>query len=305
MGKRANKHREGRSIIFVVGIIASISAVVAYLLQGKDVALLQPKGYIAQQQLNLFLFTLLVLLAIGIPTLIIFYTFAWKYRETNTKVSREMTHQSKFATLSMWAIPLFFMVALTTVLWPATHNLAPQKSLAEGENQPLTIQVVALRWKWLFIYPNEKIATVNYVQIPNNTPVVFDMTADEAPMNSFWIPHLGGQLYAMTGHNNRLNLKATEIGEYTGKAAEINGDGFSGMTFTTRVSTADDYDKWVVDVRQNSPPLTTFSYQKLLVPTVNNDPEYFAYAQTDLYATILAKYEGDASHGHSKEQTHE
>ena len=190
------------------------------------------------------------------------------------------------------------MLLLATVMWPAAHKLAPQKLINTGL-KPLTIQVIAMRWKWLFIYPQQNIATVNFVQIPTNVPVQFELTADEVPMSSFWIPHLGGQLYAMTGHVNQLNLMADTTGDFAGSSAEINGAGFAGMKFTTRASSMKDFDQWVQNVKSTSGTLDSASYEKLLAPSENNAVTFYSKAGPDIYDTMLMKYAG--SHNQHKE----
>jgi cytochrome o ubiquinol oxidase subunit 2 len=193
--------------------------------------------------------------------------------------------------VSLWAIPTTVVFLLAMVMWPATHQLEPHKTISTN-TKPLTIQVVALRWKWLFIYPEQNIATVNFVQIPTGTPVQFDLTADEAPMSSFWIPHLGGQLYAMTGHTNRLNLLADEPGDYAGRSAEINGAGFAGMTFTARASSPQDFNLWAQGIKQSTELLNTARYDQLLHPSESNSPAFYATVQPGLYDKILMKYKG-------------
>src|SRR5690606_12926885 len=137
-----------------------------------------------------------IMMIIGTPTLFILYFFAWKYRETNPNVEHsDEVHRSRLLTFMMWAIPSVCVAVLAVVMWGATHRLDPKKPIYT-DKKPLVVQVVALRWKWLFLYPEQKIASVNFLQVPTDTPLQFELTADEAPMNSFWIPHWGGQLYA-------------------------------------------------------------------------------------------------------------
>ena len=154
---------------------------------------------------------------------------------------------------------------------------------------------VALRWKWLFIYPEQNISTVNFLQVPVGTPLQFDLTADETPMSSFWIPHLGGQLYAMTGHVNRLNLEADTPGDFMGRSAEINGAGFAGMEFTTRAGSQQDFDQWVSKVKQSSGRLDESAYSKLLTPSESNPVKTFVNDESNIYANTVIKYAG--SHG--------
>lgn len=302
MAKHKNKNSQVKAIWLTVLGLTVLAALVTVLLRGRDVALFNPKGLIAQQQLNLIILSVLLILVIAVPTLIILYGFAWAYRDTNDKAAYDPeARHGKLFVFSIWAVPTIFMLLLTMVMWPATHRLQPRKAI-DPQTKPLTIQVVAMRWKWLFIYPEQNIASVNYVQVPVGTPVEFQLTADEAPMSSFWIPHLGGQLYAMTGHVNRLNLVAGETGDYPGSTPEINGKGFTGMKFTARASSTEDFDAWVENVRSSTETLDAAAYEKLVSPSENNKPAFYASAERDLYAKLLTKYMGpqdpqQAKHG--------
>ncbi len=280
--------------IFVV--LAGLAVLITLLLQGNNVALFNPKGTIAEQQQNLILLTVGIMLIIGIPALFLIYGIAWKYRESNKRPKRDTeTGHGKLLNVSMWLAPGIIALVLSMIMWPATHKLEPQKVIAGGA-KPLTIQVVALRWKWLFIYPEQKIASVNYVQVPTGTPVTFEITADEAPMSSFWIPNLGGMLYAMTGHVNRLNLMAETPGEYPGSSAEINGAGFAGMKFTAAATSKADFDAWVREVSLTSNMLSSAEYEKLVKPSENNLAAYYTVADESLYDTVLMKYMGSHNH---------
>ena len=163
--------------------------------------------------------------------------------------------------------------------------------------------MVALRWKWLFIYPEQGIATVNYVQVPTGTPVTFELTADDAPMSSFWIPNLGGMLYAMTGHVNHLNLLAETPGDYPGSSAEINGAGFAGMKFTARATSMADFEAWVRLVKPSSEVLNAAEYERLLEPSENNPAVVYASVDRDLYDKVLMKYNGAHNHGVADSET--
>jgi len=283
--------------IFILPVIDFV-LLIRYLLRGKNVALFNPKGVIAQQQHTLMMFTLGILLAVAIPTLFVLFYFAWKYRESNTKTKHapESKH-GRSLVLRMWLLPVTIMVVLASVMWPATHKLVPQRAIASG-TEPLTIQVISLRWKWLFLYPEQQIASVNFVQIPLNRPVTFEMTADETPMSSFWIPNLGGQLYTMTSHVNRLNLMATKAGDYPGSSAEINGMGFAGMKFTARAGSAQNFDNWVQSVKQSPDSLDTTAYNKLLQPSENNPAAFYSSYEPNLYADVILKYTGPGGHTH-------
>lgn len=294
MAKHKHKSKPGMPILFVLLGLIGLGFLLTILLWGSDITLLNPQGLIAGEQLKLILFSVVVLLIIAVPALLMFYFFAWKYRESNKKATYDPdARHGKFFVFCVWAVPTLFAVVLALMMWPATQRLEPRKAI-NSDAKPLTIQVVALRWKWLFIYPEQKIATVNFVQIPVDTPIEFELTADEAPMSSFWIPHLGGQLYAMTGHTNRLNMMADTLGDYTGKSAEINGAGFADMKFTTRVSSKEDFDLWVQDI-QFSDVLDDAEYEALIKPSEAN-PAAFYSVTYDLYGTVLMKYMGSHEH---------
>ncbi|CAN5448999.1 cytochrome o ubiquinol oxidase subunit II [soil metagenome] len=298
--KSKEKLRQSKPIWFVLIGLLYLGVLIAVLLQGTDVALFNPKGLIAGEQHKLMVLAVSILLAVGIPTLLLFYFFAWRFRESSDKAVHDPSSQhSNFLVLIIWGIPITVMIVLATIMWPATHRLAPQKNIVNG-TKPITIQVVAMRWKWLFIYPEQNIAAVNFVQIPTGTPVQFELSADDTPMSSFWIPHLSGQLYAMTGHVNHLNLMADTAGEYTGSSAEINGQGFAGMKFTARASSTQDFDQWVHDVKLSSRVLDSEEYSKLLRPSENNLASVYSKAESDLYDKMLLKYNG--SHDHNTEQ---
>lgn len=287
---------QGKSILLIVVVLVCLTLLIATLLRGKDLELLAPKGQIAHQQLRLLLTTVALLLEIAIPTLILFYTVAWKYREGNEKAAHAPdTHSSKSVVFSMWAFPVTTMLLISALLIPATHKLDPRKSIQAG-TAPITVQVVAMRWKWLFIYPAQHIASVNFMQMPVGTPIQFDLTADETPMSSFWIPHLGGQLYAMTGHVNRLNLIADAAGDFRGSDAEINGAGFAGMKFMARAGSQADFDNWVQTAKASSNSLTKATYADLLKPSESNPEASYGTVDPALFGNVLTKYASTHNH---------
>jgi cytochrome o ubiquinol oxidase subunit 2 len=278
--------------LLIALVIAAYVLLIAVLMRGKNIAIINPKGLIAQQQHSLMMYSVMVMLILAVPAVSLIFLTAWRYRDSNKRAHYEPNgHHSKLLVLGLWLVPASFILLLATMMVPATHRLEPRKALADGK-PPMTIQVVALRWKWLFIYPDQKIATVNYVQLPLNTPVQFDLTADEAPMSSFWMPNFGGQLYAMTGHVNRLNLEADTAGDYPGKSAEINGAGFTGMQFVAHATSQQSFDQWVRSVQTSPNHLDESTYQELLKPSENNAPAFYALTDQSLYDTIVQKYNG-------------
>lgn len=306
MTKRTKKVSQTRSFWLILLGLLGLGIILTFLLKGNDIAIFNPKGFIANEQLNLIIFTVAFMMIIAVPTLFLLYFFAWKYRETddNSKYDERSQH-GKYFSAALWIIPTLFVIVLVVVMWSATHRLEPKKALV-SDKKPIIVQVVALRWKWLFIYPEHNIATVNYLQVPANTPVQFDLTADETPMSSFWIPHWGGQLYAMTGHSNRLNLIADTMGDYPGSSAEINGKGFAGMKFTARASSEADFIKWVEEVRNSSTELDDTEYEELAQPSENNSPKVYSSYLLGLYDNVLLKYgahpntPSESNHGESE-----
>ncbi len=292
---------QGWLALLIFMALVDLGLIIRYLMNGKNIALFNPKGLIAQEQLDVMMYSAVVLLLIGIPSVFLLYFVAWKYRESNTKATYdpEMRHGKRF-NVSAWGIPTAFMLVLAIIMWSATHRLVPQQVI-KADAKPITIQVISMRWKWLFIYPEQKIATVNFVQVPINTPVQFVLTADEAPMSSFWIPNLGGQLYSMTGHVNRLNLMADTLGDYPGSSAEINGAGFAGMKFTARASSADDFERWVQAVKQSPNVLDSATYKSVLEPSENNPIAFYSAYESNLYDKVVVKY-NSAEEGHSHKE---
>ncbi|HUC31287.1 MAG TPA: COX aromatic rich motif-containing protein [Candidatus Paceibacterota bacterium] len=248
-----------------------------------------PQGPIALQERNLIILVVLIMLVVAIPMLIALYTFAWKYRAGNKKAKYDPEHVgSVWRQLVWWVIPAVIIVAIGIIDWQSTHALDPSKPIVSNV-PPLTIEVVALEWKWLFIYPAQGIATVNFIQFPVTTPIHFELTAD-APMSSFWIPQLGSQIYAMAAMETQLNLEADTTGEYTGKDTEINGAGYAGMIFLAKSTSRADFNAWVASVQNSSNTLTMDSYNALAAPSQNNPPAYYSSVDKNLYDTILMKY---------------
>jgi len=281
----SKKHKAPILLTFVV----VVGLLYLFISRYHAIAVLNPQGVIAQKERNLIVLTTLMSLIIVIPVFVMTFYFAWKYREGNkkSKYQPDWDHNAVAETV-WWAIPAIMILILAGITWHTSHELDPFKPI-NSSTRPLTIQVVALDWKWLFIYPEEQIASVNYVQFPQKTPLKFEITAD-APMNSFWIPKLGGQIYAMSGMSTHLNLMADNTGVYRGSSANISGRGFAGMHFTARSSTAPDFQRWVDQVRQSSEILTPAEYARLARPSENTPPNVYSSVDQHLYDTIVMKY---------------
>lgn len=250
--------------------------------------LLDPKGLIAADEKNIIITAVCLMLTVVIPVIILTLLFAWRYRASNTKAcyKPDWSH-STLIEIICWSVPCIIIGILGTITWISSHTLDPYRPLSFTQKEPVVIEAISLDWKWLFIYPKENIATINFVQFPVDTPVRFIITS-EGPMNSFLIPQLAGQIYAMAGMQATLNLAANTIGDYMGISANFSGRGFSDMKFTARASSQADYDKWVTGVKlSNTPKLSIDAYKKLAQPSENNPVRYYSSASADLFETVI------------------
>jgi cytochrome o ubiquinol oxidase subunit II len=272
--------------LLLVGILA-IGAVVFF--HGVDVAVLNPQGEIADKQRTLLIFASALSLIIVIPVYALLVFFAWRYRDSNKKAAyRPNWASNKWLEITWWGIPAIIVAMLAVVAFRTSHELDQFRPI-ESDKAQLKIQVVALQWKWLFIYPEQKIASVNLMQIPEQTPVSLSLTSD-APMNAFWVPSLGSQMYAMSGMSSQLHLLANHSGDYRGSSANISGEGFSDMNFTVRASSQQEFDQWTEDIRQSSPGLDSITYGELAKPGATDQPTFYSLADPDLYDKIIMKY---------------
>lgn len=269
----------------LAGIVVAFAIYFAF--KSELTLVLHPKGIIAKNELNLITKNVILMLIILVPTFILILVTAWKYRANNQKAKYAPDQSHRQALL--WAIPSAIVVIMATITWDATHKLDPYNPL-DSEMKPLTIQVIALDWKWLFIYPEQEIATVNFVQIPEQTPIHFMLAADGSPMNSFWIPQLSGQIYCMAGMISSLHVMADGPGTYVGKAAEINGKGYAKMTFTAKSSSQADFEDWLAHVKKSSLQLNRRAYDALIAPSIEHPVELYAKVEKNLFHQVIVKY---------------
>lgn len=275
--------------LLVVLFIVNIGILFSLMLGGSSVPVLDPKGLIATEQKRLLITATLLMLIVVIPVFVLTFFIAFKYRETNKKAKYSPDWDSnRLLELTWWAIPCAIILVLGTITWKSTHDLDPFRPI-EASVKPLEVQVVAMDWKWLFIYPEQDVASVNFLQIPTDRPINFKITSD-APMNSFWIPQLGGQIYAMAGMSTKLHLIANEPGDYYGSSANISGKGFAGMNFIARAGTQAEFENWVTAVRQSSNTLGTDSYRDLSNPSEDNKVTVYSSVEQGLYDKIIMKY---------------
>ena len=251
--------------------------------------LLEPKGLIALQERDLMLTATYLMLLIVIPVFILTALIAWRYRSSNTRAKYTPNWEhNKLEEFIWWTIPCVIVIVLANMTWKSSQSLDPYRAIP-SVTKSLAVQVVALNWKWLFIYPEQHIATVNYLLIPIDTPIHFQITAD-APMNSFWIPDLAGQIYAMPGMMTQLHLIASETGIYPGVSANFSGAGFAGMKFETHVVSVADFSLWVQTISQTPAALSQVTYRPLAAPSMDNKAQYFRLSDSSLFSDIIASY---------------
>lgn len=258
---------------------------------------LASSGFVGAQESALIVQATLLMLIVIVPVLVLLFFFAWKYRASGTGRYEPHWEHSVLDELVWWAVPIEIVLVLGAVTWISTHKLDPHKPLAS--NVPaLEVQVIALPWKWLFIYPSLGVASVNELMLPIGTPLHFHITAD-APMNSFWIPALGGQIYAMSGMDNPLWLSADKPGTYQGLSANYSGAGFADMRFSVEAVSPAQFEVWARGAALGTTTLTARSYETLALPGTTT-PMLFSHADPGLFDAILSKYAqpGEVGHHH-------
>ncbi|MFU1796540.1 ubiquinol oxidase subunit II [Paenibacillus azoreducens] len=285
--------------------LASLSMLVCLLLAStgcsEKIIVLNPKGPIAEHQRDLMLISTVLGCLVIIPVLILTAFIIWRYRDKpgrKASYSPNWAHSTKLE-LIWWGIPIIIIATLGVITARATYALEPSKPL-ESNVKPLTVQVTSLNWKWLFQYPEQGIATVNELKIPQGVPIRFEVTAD-SPMNSFWIPQLGGQIYAMSGMAMTLYLQADEQGKYWGSGANFTGKDFAKMYFDVDAVGTDEFDQWVKQVKADSPELTLDGYKELAQPSTLKTQTYSAFPK-GLFEMTVTKYASSHHHGLSQKE---
>ena len=257
--------------------------------------ILNPKGPIALAQRDLMFTAFYLMLIVIIPVFVLAFVFVWRYRASGGKgqYRPDWSYSARIDAL-IWLVPALIVAALGYLLWTTTHKLDPYKAIA-GTQNPIQVDVVAQDWKWLFIYPECGIATVNELAFPQERPLSLRITSDTV-MNSFMIPALGGQIYAMAGMTTRLHLIADETGQFTGRNTMFSGEGFADQHFQAHSMTNEDFDAWVQKVRQSQTALDEAAYARLAEPSVAHDVEYYSAYEANLFEIILAKYAARPAH---------
>lgn len=256
-----------------------------------DWALFDPKGPVAAQQSELIIWSALIMLVVVVPVIVMSIWFPIQFRASNEKSDYQPNWEhSNLIELVVWAIPLAIIIVLGTITYKTSHSMDPRAPL-ESDRDTMVVQVVAMDWKWLFIYPEYEIATVNEMAMPVDTPVEFLVTSDTV-MNSFFIPQLGTQIYAMSGMENRVHLMASEEGIYPGMSANYSGFGFSGMKFNAIATDDAGFAAWVESVKQSPDVLTDERFKQLQEKTRDVKPMHFSSVNPLLFSIIIEHYTG-------------
>ena len=265
------------------------------LLAGCQAVLLHPNGDVALQQRNLILVSTGLMLLVIVPVIALTLLFAWRYRAANKDAAYDPEwHHSTMLELMIWAIPLLIIIALGAITWVSTHKLDPYRPLdrlsagraALPDNRPLVVEVVALDWKWLFIYPEQGIATVNELAAPVDRPIQFEITATNV-MNSFFVPSLAGQIYAMPGMQTTLHAVINKAGVYDGFSSNFSGDGFANMRFKFHGMSDADFANWVSHVHASSETLSRAKYLYLQEPSQLEPIHLYSSVDAGLFEAIV------------------
>jgi cytochrome o ubiquinol oxidase subunit II len=267
-------------------ILTLLPLAATLLLGGCNWGVLDPQGPIGEDERSLIVEATLLMLLIVVPVIVLVVAFAWRYRASNTraKYPPDWEHSNAVATVMVLA-PVTIVSILAVLAWQTSHRLDPFKPI-ESDARPVAIDVVALDWKWLFIYPQLRVATVNEIAFPTNVPVDFRITSGSV-MNSFFIPQLGSQVYAMGGMQTKLSLVASRAGRYAGLSANYSGGGFSDMKFQAIASDEPSYERWIAKVKAAPQSLSDDVYLALAKPSEKHPVEYFSSVAPDLFDRIV------------------
>jgi cytochrome o ubiquinol oxidase subunit 2 len=265
------------------------------VLAGCEAGPLNPAGDVAMQQRNLLIESVVLMLVIIVPVMCLIVFFAWRYRQSNKEARYEPDwDHSTHLELAIWSAPLLIIICLGAITWVSTHLLDPYRQIGRvsgdkaiaADARPLNVDVVALDWKWLFIYPDYGIATVNEMAAPVDTPINFKITASSV-MNSFYVPALAGQIYAMPGMQTALHAVINKAGDYRGISANYSGAGFSGMHFVFKGMSQKDFDAWIARAKAGGGDLDRPTYLQLERPSENVPVQTYATVGPDLFNAIL------------------
>jgi cytochrome o ubiquinol oxidase subunit 2 len=269
------------------GLLRSLVVCAAVVVAScRPAGVMDPQGPIASAERLLLFNATAIMLVVVVPVILATLGFAWWYRSSNPRASRssDQAYEGRIEFVT-WSIPALIVILLGGVIWIGSHQLDPRAPIP-ADAKPLRVDVVALDWKWLFIYPDQGIAAVNQLVVPVGTPVDFRLTSATV-MNSFFVPQLGSQIYTMGGMTTHLNLLAAETGEYPGFSANFSGDGFAWMRFVVKAVPAGDFDAWVRQARGTGSALDDAGYAELAKPSEAVPPTTYRSVQPKLFEHII------------------
>jgi cytochrome o ubiquinol oxidase subunit 2 len=248
---------------------------------------LHPKGVVAEGTSTLLIDSFIIMLPIVVPTILAALIFGWWYRSSNRRAYFDPSFvESGKIEIVTWSVPLLTIMLLGSVAWIGSHDLDPAKPLSSNE-EPLNVQVVSLDWKWLFIYPDQSVASVNRLVIPAGVPIRFTLTSASV-MNAFFVPQLGSMIYTMNGMATQLNLKANEPGTFMGLSAMFSGNGFADMHFKTEAVPKADFDAWAKETSNGGgPTLSSQAYKDLSVQSMKVAPFTYSSVEPGLFDKIV------------------
>ncbi len=276
-------------------LIAGIAIGLALLTSGcglTEAPILKPKGPVALAERDILFRALAIMMIVVIPVFVMTFWFAWRYRASGKRSRYEPDWMSAKVDAVIWIVPALIVTSLGVHLWLYTHKLDPYKPL-QSSARPLEVQVVAQDWKWLFIYPAQGIATVNELAFPSEVPVRLKITSDTV-MNSFFIPALGGQIYAMAGMQTQLNVRADEPGRFVGRNTQYSGRGFADQHFAAIAMTPADFDAWLKRAGQSPKKLDATTYAELAKPSAAHPVVHYSAVESGLFDRIIRKYDKSA-----------
>ena len=253
---------------------------------GCQESLFSPAGKIAESERIILLDSIAIMLAIVIPAIIVLFIFIWWFRASNLKAKRlpNWAYSGQLELL-VWSIPLLVILFLGGIAWVSSHELDPAQPI-DSKVKPMEVQVVALDWKWLFIYPEQNIASINKLVVPLGTPVHLRITSATV-MNVFFVPRIASEIYAMNGMVTELNLEADKPGTYSGLSAQFSGDGFADMNFDFDAVTDEKFNNWVATAKSNGSVLDEQSYRKLLKQSQKEKAYTYGRVQPEIFESIV------------------
>jgi cytochrome o ubiquinol oxidase subunit 2 len=248
---------------------------------------LAPAGPIGGAENQILLETFGAMLLVVVPVIAMTLGFAWWFRASNRRaIYRPDWSYSGKVEFSIWIVPLLLILFLATLAWSGSHDLDPYRPL-KSARKPVRVEVVSLDWKWLFVYPDYGVASINQLAVPVGTPVDLRLTSG-AVMNSFFVPRLGSQIYTMAGMQTRLSLQADQPGAYRGLSAQFSGDGFSDMHFTVRATDDAGFARWIAQAKASPARLDNAAYDRLAAAHATASPSVFGGVQPDLFDHAVA-----------------